>query len=61
MEKLDLFQKMLIEQKEGLAKLIETAKQDRSMAGLTVTVVLESEERMVKNFILLADILTDMK
>lgn len=57
MEKIDIFKEMLIAQRDALDKFIDRARGDKSPAGVTVSMVLESEKRMVDNFILLVDLL----
>lgn len=57
MEKLDKFKEMLLAQQDGLTELIGRTKNDRSASGMTVCAILESEKRMVENFILLVDLL----
>ena len=61
MDKLDLFKKLLIEQQEGLVKLINKTANERTQMGLTALAILESEKRTVDRFILLLDALQETK
>jgi len=61
MEKIDIFKQMLLAQQEGLTKILAQANIEKSMAGTTMCAILESEKRMVENFIVLVDLLPEKK
>lgn len=61
MENMDMFKKLILVQKESIEKIINDIQKDPGPSTTIVTLVLESEKRMVDNFILFIDALSEKK